>query len=234
MSYQVQALDAHGSTVPIASLGSRQQGDQTYTQQLATCADQRGQGERPVSEAAGLAECRRLVSIEHPEVADESRYGPLAVFADQNRFLAVLGSRTNPAATPFLCSLFPQRAVKGLSNGTPDGRGGRAAVNKDQLFFSLTARAKAGVSLWAGGRLDEPVSSITYTFPDGHRAQATISGDYWVLTYRTDRPLLDSRPMTELPPVEVDVITAARKRIHYTIPFTAETACDQEFPQRDC
>lgn len=232
LAYEVQALDGDGALAPIFGIHSPAGGDRTHTVQVATCDDLAGRGGRPRTTAAGLADCRRMVAVSSGFPADESTYAALAVFAAPDRFLAVLGSGTT---TPHLCSLFPARALKVVSNGqTPDGQV-PAVMEKDQLYFAMTDLGRAGLTLWAGGEADPSVTAIRYTFPNGDTADAALANGYWSLVYRSDRPFLDDRrPMTELPPVEIDITVAGGSPIHYTIPFDAETACARELPLPDC
>jgi predicted small secreted protein len=76
----------------------------------------------------------------------------------------------------------------------------------------------AAVRFVAGGLLPWPVDEISYTFPDGHTAQARFtasddgSGDtWWVVTYTaTDGPLVDPGTFAgDLDPVTISIVGAA-------------------------
>ena len=199
----------------------------SYVHEIAGCADRAGQGVRPASAGAAAEECTRLTSTLVPgDGSTTYRWAPAYVEGDRQLWVSL-----PTAGDGVLCSLAPVRGVRFLSPGTSleDQQG--AAVAKDHLYFSLTDLGERGVYLWSGGVLDEPVSSITYTFPGGKVARAVVGERSWVLSYRTDRPLLDGRPLDQLPPVEVDVTLPSGRTVQHTIPFTSESACAQNLPE---
>jgi hypothetical protein len=128
--------------------------------------------------------------------------------------------------------LYPVRGARFIHRGTSLEDQKAVAVPKDHLYFSLVDQGGRGIYIWTGGVLREPVSSITYTFPNGQVARAVVGERSWILSYHTDRPFLDGRPLDRLPPVEVDVVLPSGQTLHYTIPFTSVSACAQDLPER--
>jgi hypothetical protein len=45
-----------------------------------------------------------------------------------------------------------------------------------------------GDMYWSGGAIPAGVTSISYTFPDGHQEQATIQNGFWAMQYFSDAP----------------------------------------------
>jgi hypothetical protein len=125
-----------------------------------------------------------------------------------------------------LCSLAPVRGLRLLSRAkfrSPP----EEDLTKENLYFTLADRGRRGIDIWTGGLLAEPVSSISYTFPNGEVAHAVIGEQSWILSYHSDHPFLDGRPLNRLPPVEVDVVLPSGQTQHYTIPFRPDSACAQ-------
>jgi hypothetical protein len=228
LSYEVQVLDAKGATLPITTPAGPQGGTTTYVHEVASCADRMGHGVRPAGPAAAAEECTRLTSIVVPGL-DLTAYRWVPGLDEANRQVWM---SLPPDSDGVLCSLYPVRGIRFVSHGTSleDQKG--AVVAKDHLYFSLTDQGGRGIYIWTGGVLDEPVSSISYTFPNGEVAHADVSERSWILSYQTDRPFLDGRPLDRLPPVEVDVVLPSGQTLHYTIPFTSVSACAQDLPER--
>jgi hypothetical protein len=82
----------------------------------------------------------------------------------------------------YTCNIAPDRAV---SNPSPDLA--VADPGPETFAFALNEasnvdQSSTGQQLsWAGGRLPEGVTSVTYVFADGHEADAVVEGGYWVM-----------------------------------------------------
>jgi hypothetical protein len=59
-----------------------------------------------------------------------------------------------------------------------------------------------GDTVWGGGALPDGVTSITYTFPDGHHEQATVKDGFWAMQYFSPKAFTDGNYL-ELDPIKV-------------------------------
>jgi hypothetical protein len=122
--------------------------------------------------------CMALLSRSHyGGGADPGMEGRLAVSDG-----AVTTVVVSDGSEAYTCNIAPDRAV---SNPSPDLA--VADPGPETFAFALNEASNVDQSLdgqqlsWAGGRLPEGVTSVTYVFADGHEADAVVEGGYWVM-----------------------------------------------------
>jgi hypothetical protein len=120
------------------------------------------------------------------DLVNRSQYGRGADPGLEGRLAVSDGAVTtvvvSDGSAAYTCNITPDRAV---SNPSPD----RAVPDPgpETFAFALNEAGNVDQSLdgqqlsWAGGRLPEGVTSVTYVFADGHEAEAVVESGYWVM-----------------------------------------------------
>jgi hypothetical protein len=159
----------------------------------------------------------------------------------QGQVAAITGQATTVVVgdgkLTWTCNLRPDKAVS-ASRRVPSSRPrpGDFAV-ADNLIWGgpppanalpqpqLTAGATASIVpsivppespqelVWGGGALPRGVTSVTYTFPDGHIEAALTRNGYWVMQYLANSPFTqEGQPVDEISPIKVRLSGPAGSR----------------------
>jgi hypothetical protein len=156
-------------------------------------------GQRAMELAQAYQQCVRLAKNTEKvrgEPIPDRLVGKLAVDAGKG-ITVVVANRTDANA----CNVKPDRAVSYPSSLD-------AAVTPESFAVALNTTRNylpgdPGNIVWAGGALPHDVSSVVYTFPDGHQEPAITQDGYWVIQYLSPQSFTKSNQVLQ----EIDPIT---------------------------
>jgi hypothetical protein len=105
-----------------------------------------------------------------------------------------------------------------------------SAVSPAAFTYALNATSNRlpddpGDMMWAGGALPEGVTSVTYTFPDGHQERAAVKDGFWAMQYFSPAPLTKGS-YEELDAVKVTVDGPAGKH-DVSLVWGPDVMCNQ-------
>jgi hypothetical protein len=78
----------------------------------------------------------------------------------------------------YTCNIKPDEAV---SNRAPFD----ADADAEAFWFAMN-QYRGGEYAWAGGRLPDGVTGVSYAFPDGHTEDAVVRDGFWAMQYFSD------------------------------------------------
>jgi hypothetical protein len=212
VAVELRFLGADGRTLRVESRAAGQKAaattDSFEVQGCQTLMAEQGRDKggdapkRPVSDAAGVATCRTMITA-WAETSDPSDFDPeaarvAATVSTRQQWGTVLADGDRYVG----CSLFPTAEITGV-------RTAGAGTKKKDFGWASNPIDSGGETLWAAGRLPG-VRSVTYELPGGRTEKAVIGRDgHWLVMARTATAFGSGDDVSGWPPVKVTAFPEA-------------------------
>jgi hypothetical protein len=87
----------------------------------------------------------------------------------------------------YVCNVKPDKAVSHPSpfTATTEAKAYWFAMN----YTGNVIPGEKGEYAWAGGRLPDGVTGVSYAFPDGHTEDAVVHDGFWAMQYYAEKPI---------------------------------------------
>jgi hypothetical protein len=116
------------------------------------------------------------------EPINEEPVGKLAIDNGTGTTVVVANSTES-----YTCNVKPDKAVSNPSpfTATTEARAYWFAMN----YTGNVIPGEKGEYAWAGGRLPDGVTGVSYAFPDGHTEDAVVHDGFWAMQYYAEKPI---------------------------------------------